>query len=100
VIGNLLSNAIRHTPGGGSVTVGVSTSGDGVTLTVTDSGEGIPPELLPHVFERFVKGAGSSGSGLGLAIVHDIVSAHGGKVEVESNARSGTRIRLTLPTGP
>jgi two-component system sensor histidine kinase BaeS len=100
VIGNLLSNAIRHTPGGGSVTVGVSTSGDGVTLTVTDNGEGIHPELLPHVFERFVKGAGSSGSGLGLAIVHDIVSAHGGKVEVESNARSGTRIRLTLPTGP
>jgi two-component system sensor histidine kinase BaeS len=100
VIGNLLSNAIRHTPGGGSVTVGVSTSGDGVTLTVTDTGEGIPPELLPHIFERFVKGAGSSGSGLGLAIVHDIVSAHGGRVEVESNARSGTRIRLTLPTGP
>jgi two-component system sensor histidine kinase BaeS len=99
-IGNLLSNAIRHTPGGGSVTVGVSASGDGVAITVADSGEGIPPELLPHIFERFVKGAGSSGSGLGLAIVHDIVSAHGGKVEVESNARSGTRILLTLPTSP
>jgi two-component system sensor histidine kinase BaeS len=100
VIGNLLSNAIRHTPAGGSVTVGVSTSGDGVVITVTDSGAGIPPELLPRVFERFVKGAGSSGSGLGLAIVHDIVSAHGGRVEVESSAGSGTRVRLTLPTGP
>jgi signal transduction histidine kinase len=100
VIGNLLSNAIRHTPAGGSVTVGVSTSGDGVVITVTDSGAGIPPELLPRVFERFAKGAGSSGSGLGLAIVHDIVSAHGGKVEVESHAGSGTRVRLTLPTGP
>jgi signal transduction histidine kinase len=98
VIGNLLSNAIRHSPAGGSVTVGVSASADGVVITVADSGEGIPPELLPHVFERFVKGAGSSGSGLGLAIVHDIVTAHGGNVEVESQAGSGTRVRLTLPT--
>ncbi len=98
VIGNLLSNAIRHTPAGGSVTVGVSASDDDVVITVADSGEGIPPELLPHVFERFVKGAGSSGSGLGLAIVHDVVSAHGGNVEVESKAGSGTRVRLTLPT--
>ena len=99
VIGNLLSNAIRHTPAGGSVTVGVSASADGVMITVADSGEGIPPELLPRVFERFVKGAGSSGSGLGLAIVHDVVTAHGGKVEVESKAGSGTQVRLTLPTG-
>lgn len=99
VIGNLLSNAIRHTPKGGSVTAGVSTSGDGVAITVTDSGEGIPPELLPHVFERFVKGAGSTGSGLGLAIVHDIVTAHGGKVEIESKAGSGTQVRLTFPIG-
>ena len=99
VIGNLLSNAIRHTPAGGSVTVGLSASGDDVVITVADSGEGIPPELLPHVFERFAKGAGSSGSGLGLAIVHDVVSAHGGKVEVESKAGSGTKVRLSLPTG-
>jgi two-component system sensor histidine kinase BaeS len=98
VIGNLLSNAIRHSPAGGSVTVGVSASADAVVITVADSGEGIPPELLPHVFERFVKGTGSSGSGLGLAIVHDIVTAHGGNVEVESQAGSGTRVRLTLPT--
>jgi signal transduction histidine kinase len=98
VIGNLLSNAIRHTPAGGFVTVGVSASADGVVITVADSGEGIPPELLPHVFKRFVKGAGSPGSGLGLAIVHDIVTAHGGNVEVQSQAGSGTRVRLTLPT--
>jgi signal transduction histidine kinase len=98
VIGNLLSNALRHTPAGGSVTVGVSSSGDGVVITVADNGEGIPPELLPHVFERFAKGAGSPGSGLGLAIVHDVVTAHGGNVEVESQAGSGTRVRLTLPT--
>jgi signal transduction histidine kinase len=99
VIGNLLSNAIRHTPAGGSITVGAHASGPDVVITVTDSGEGIPPELLPHVFERFVKGAGSPGSGLGLAIVHDIVTAHGGKVDVESDAGSGTQVRLTLPIG-
>jgi signal transduction histidine kinase len=68
-------------------------------VTVTDSGEGIAPLLLPHVFERFVKGDGSPGSGLGLAIVHDVVSAHGGKVEVESKAGSGTHFRLTFPAG-
>jgi signal transduction histidine kinase len=100
VIGNLLSNAIRHTPAGGTVNVGVNSSAGGAVITVTDSGEGIAPELLPHVFDRFVKGAGSTGSGLGLAIVHDIVSAHGGKVELESKAGSGTRVRLTLPTTP
>jgi two-component system sensor histidine kinase BaeS len=100
VVGNLISNAIRHTPVGGSVTVGVKASGEGVLITVTDSGEGISPELLPHIFERFVKGAGSSGSGLGLAIVHDIVSAHGGRLEVESKAGEGTRIRLILPIDP
>jgi len=100
VVGNLISNAIRHTPAGGSVTVGVHASDSGMVITVTDSGEGISPELLPHIFERFVKGAGSSGSGLGLAIVHDIVSAHGGKVEVESKAGEGTGIRLILPIDP
>jgi signal transduction histidine kinase len=78
VLGNLLSNALRHTPAGGSVSVRVSRSGDGVVVTVADTGEGIPPELLPHVAERFVKGANSPGSGLGLAIARDIVAAHGG----------------------
>jgi signal transduction histidine kinase len=96
VIGNLLSNAIRHTPTGGSVKVGVSGSGSEVVVTVTDTGEGIPAELLPHVFERFVKGASSPGSGLGLAIAHDIVTAHGGKLEVQSTVGSGTTVRLTL----
>ncbi len=94
VLGNLLSNAIRHTPAGGSVEVAAGGSGDEVTVTVADTGQGIPPELLPHVFERFVKGADSPGSGLGLAIAHDIVSAHGGKLEIESAVGSGTSIRL------
>jgi two-component system, OmpR family, sensor histidine kinase BaeS len=94
VLGNLLSNAIRHTPSGGSVTVTVSGSAGEADVTVTDTGEGIPPELLPHVFERFVKGVNSPGSGLGLAIAHDIVAAHGGKLEIESTVGSGTTIRL------
>jgi two-component system sensor histidine kinase BaeS len=93
VLGNLLSNSIRHTPAGGTVKVAVGESGDGLVLTVTDSGEGIAPELLPHVFERFVKGADSPGSGLGLAIAHDIVAAHGGTLEIQSELGAGTTIR-------
>src|SRR5438094_6016120 len=80
VVGNLLSNAIRHTPSGGSVKATVDPSG----LSVTDTCEGIPPDLLPHVSERFAKGLNSAGSGLGLAIANDIVSAHGGKLEIAS----------------
>jgi signal transduction histidine kinase len=97
VIGNLLSNAIRHTPPDGSIKVALSRSGDQAVVTVADTGEGIAPELLPHVFERFVKGAESNGSGLGLAIAHDIAEAHGGTLEVESEAGSGTRLKLSLP---
>jgi two-component system sensor histidine kinase BaeS len=97
VIGNLLSNAIRHTPPGGSIKVGLVRSGDQAVATVADTGEGIASELLPHVFERFVKGADSNGSGLGLAIAHDLAAAHGGKLEIVSEAGSGTRLRLSLP---
>ena len=96
VLGNLLSNAIRHTPAGGAVKVGVDASGNEVVVTVADTGDGISPELLPHVFERFVKGADSPGSGLGLAIAHDIVTAHGGKLEIESAMGSGTSVRATF----
>jgi signal transduction histidine kinase len=96
VIGNLLSNAIRHTPGGGSVTVGVSSTGDQVTISVADTGEGIPPDLLPHVFERFVKGASSTGSGLGLAIAHDIVAAHGGSLSAQSEPAQGSTFTVRL----
>lgn len=98
-IANLLSNAIRHTPSGGTVAVKVAGLGDAATIEVADTGEGIPPELLPHVFERFVKGARSPGSGLGLAIAHDIVAAHGGTLDIQSPAGSGTTVRLTLPQG-
>lgn len=98
VITNLLMNAIRHTPSGGSVRVSVGSAGDLVTISVSDTGEGIPPDLLPHVFDRFVKGPNSTGSGLGLAIAREIAIAHGGKIEV-SSAPGNTTFRLTLERG-
>ena len=64
---------------------------------MSDSGPGIAPELLPHVFDRFVKGAGSRGSGLGLAIARGLVEAHGGTIEVQSPAGGGTTFRVELP---
>ncbi|HYW23045.1 MAG TPA: HAMP domain-containing sensor histidine kinase [Terriglobales bacterium] len=97
VLGNLLANALRHTPAGGTVRVAVRRSGDQVELSVADSGEGIPADLLPHVFERFVKGPGSTGSGLGLAIARDVVTAHGGTIGIESRQGAGTTVRLELP---
>jgi signal transduction histidine kinase len=93
VIANLLSNSIRHTPSGGSVKVSAAAP---ATITVTDTGEGIPPDLLPHVFDRFAKGPNSTGSGLGLAIARDIVEAHSGSIQINSDG-SGTTLRVQLP---
>ncbi|HLQ05695.1 MAG TPA: HAMP domain-containing sensor histidine kinase, partial [Verrucomicrobiae bacterium] len=90
-IGNVIANALRHTPSGGSVSVSAAVAGtDRVVISVADTGDGIAPELLPHVFERFVRGAESKGSGLGLAIAHDITVAHGGTIDVESTLGAGT----------
>jgi signal transduction histidine kinase len=97
VLGNLLSNAIRYTPSGGTVTASARQSGDTVTFGVRDTGEGIPSDLRPRIFERFVKGAGSPGSGLGLAIAKDVVTAHGGTIEAISEPGQGTEIRFVLP---
>ena len=97
VLGNLLSNAIRHTPPGGSVRVGATGAGAMVQVEVVDDGEGIPPDLLPRVFDRFVRGSGSHGSGLGLAIARDLVTAHGGRIGVDSQVGTGTRISFSLP---
>ena len=99
VLRNLLANALRHTPRGGAVRVSVARhSGDEtVRLTVADDGDGIPDDLLPRVFDRFVKGPGSPGSGLGLAIVRDIVEAHGGTVTARNNQTRGATFDITLP---
>ena len=99
VLANLLANAINHTPAGGSVRVTARRAGSSVTVEVHDSGSGIPPELLPRVFDRFVKGPGSRGSGLGLAIAKDVIAAHGGTIAAESPPGSGATIQFTLPIG-
>jgi two-component system sensor histidine kinase BaeS len=97
VLDNLVTNALRHTPSGGRVQLRARADGDSVTIAVADTGSGIPAELLPHVFERFSKGAGSPGSGLGLAIALEIVQAHGGELTVESEAGRGSTFLIRLP---
>jgi signal transduction histidine kinase len=96
VLSNLLTNALRYTPRGGSVTVSAAPAGTGVAFSVADTGKGIPPEELPHVFDRFAKSPESRGSGLGLAIARSLVEAHGGSISAQSEA-SGTTIRFVLP---
>jgi two-component system, OmpR family, sensor histidine kinase BaeS len=97
VLSNLIANGVRHTPSAGTVVVRGEVSGDRLVLRVADTGPGIDADLLPHVFDRFVKGAGSTGSGLGLAIARHLVTAHGGDLEVESTGSAGTTFRVRLP---
>ena len=101
VLTNLLTNALRYTPRGGEVNIGLTESGTGgergVKLFVQDSGEGIDPADLPHVFDRFYKSSDSGGMGLGLSIAKYIVEAHGGKIWAESEPGKGTKISVTLP---
>jgi two-component system, OmpR family, sensor kinase len=102
VLTNLLANARTHTPAGTTVVIGLAPAGGGVALTVSDDGPGIPPELLPHVFERFARGSASrsretGSTGLGLAIVDAVVAAHGGRVRVTSRPGQ-TAFTVWLPT--
>ena len=103
-LGNLVSNALAHTPAGGSVVVSAAAlagAEGSLELAVTDTGAGIPADLLPRAFDRFVKGAESRGSGLGLAIARDLVAAHGGVIDAASDGSGrGTRIRVRLPLAP
>jgi signal transduction histidine kinase len=98
---NLLENALRHTPPGTEVRVSTATLADGqVELVVEDDGPGVPPELVPSLFERFVRGAGDAGGsfGLGLAIVQAVAVTHGGSVELQQAAgSSGARFVVRLP---
>ena len=99
VISNLLANALRYTPAGGSIVVDarVGDAGREVVVTVRDTGSGIQPELLPHVFDRFAKGAASRGSGLGLAIARGLIEAHKGSIEVESAPGLGSTFHFRIP---
>lgn len=100
VLSNLLSNALRYTPRGGSVRIGASTSDGRVRVSVRDTGPGIAPDALPHVFDRFYKSDESRGAGLGLAIAKSLVVAHGGEIEATSTLGQGTEMRFTLPVTP
>ncbi len=103
-IWNVLANAVKFTPAGGTVTVMTARTANEVHITVTDTGEGIPPDILPYVFDRFRQADSTparahSGLGLGLAIVRHIVELHGGRVNVASDgANQGATFRIALPS--
>jgi len=100
VFGNLLMNAIEHTPAGGRITLTAREDENGVRFTVADTGTGITAEHLPHIFEPFYRVPEpdrTAGAGLGLAIVKEIIEAHGGMVGVESREGQGTTFSFTLP---
>jgi signal transduction histidine kinase len=106
VLFNLLDNAFRFTPAGGSVTVAATRVNGSVEVTVEDTGPGIPDEHLPFVFERFyrvdsARSRGDGGTGIGLTIVRSVVEAHGGHIWAERRADGGSRFRFELPVdGP
>jgi len=96
VLTNLLVNALRHTPQGGTVGISAVREADVVRIAVRNSGEGFADDVLPRAFERFAKGPGSDGSGLGLSIARDLVSAHGGTIAAR-NVDGGAVVEFTLP---
>lgn len=100
VVDNLIANALRYTPRGGTILVRCSLETDAprrVALAVVDTGRGIPAQDLEHIFDRFYKSSDSRGAGLGLAIAKNLVAAHGGAIAATSEAGQGTTIRFTLP---
>jgi signal transduction histidine kinase len=103
VLGNLLANAFKFTPRGGTVQLTVDGVDSSVSIEVADTGAGIPPEQLPRIFDKFYQAdnqreASSGGSGLGLAIAKQIVEAHGGTIQCDSTPGVGTTFTIMLPT--
>jgi two-component system heavy metal sensor histidine kinase CusS len=101
-VGNLVANAVAHTPRGGSVVLAANSDHASVLIEVSDTGVGIPPEALPRVFDRFFRvdtsrTQASGSTGLGLAIVKSITQLHGGSVEIASQLGKGTRVLLRMP---
>ena len=106
ILGNLLSNAFKHTPSGGRIMLEARAEGDDIVLSVSDTGEGIPEGLLPHIFDKFVAGDGNGhgrstyDSGLGLTFCRLAVECHGGRIAVKSRPGEGTVVTVTLPRRP
>lgn len=104
-LGNLVANALAHTPAGGRITVSTEGAGAGAVVHVADTGSGIAPEHLPHVFTRFyrVREDGTRkrpGAGLGLALVRSVAELHGGSASIESRPGEGTTVTLRFPGAP
>ncbi len=103
VLANLIVNALRYTPQGGSISLNGESSSTNVRLIISDTGQGIAPEDLPYIFDRFWRGdparsrADGAGGGLGLAIVRQLVELHGGHVSVQSTPGHGTTFTIDLP---
>jgi len=102
VFTNLVSNAVKHSPPGGVVTIAITAAPETVTVGVRDRGAGIPEDFRPRIFEKFAQADASDarrrgGTGLGLAITREIVRHHGGRIEYETAAGQGTEFRVTLP---
>lgn len=94
VLGNIVSNALRHTPAAGTVSLVVSLDGPRGVIETIDSGPGMPPELAARAMERFEKGSDSDGSGLGLAIARELMEVQGGSIELASTVGEGTRVKI------
>jgi two-component system, NtrC family, sensor histidine kinase KinB len=101
VVSNLIANALRYTPSGGTISVSLNGTGPGARLRVSDNGPGIPPQVREHLFERFaqwrVNGSEPGSAGLGLSIAKEIVDAHGGRIFVDSELGRGTSFTVELP---
>ncbi len=101
-VGNLIANAVAHTPSGGTVVLKANADVAAIRIEVSDTGDGIPHDALPRVFDRFYRvdtsrSQASGGTGLGLAIVQSIMVLHGGRAEIASQLGHGTRVTLHIP---
>jgi two-component system heavy metal sensor histidine kinase CusS len=99
-LNNLVENALRFTPDGGTIRISVEVNAAQATVLVSDTGSGIAPEHLPHVFDRFYRAdssRSSAGTGLGLSLVKSIVDLHGGSATIESELGRGTTVVLSFP---
>jgi signal transduction histidine kinase len=102
ILVNLIDNAVKYTPSGGSATVALHRDGDEIVVTVSDTGIGIPENALPHLFQEFYRAPNAKasdivGTGLGLAIVRDLVNRYCGRIEVQSTEGQGTTFTVTFP---